>query len=73
MRVDEILDANKLYSLEGDNGVKSLNVVAKELGYDETGLRFGSSLELLLADNMGLVETMIEWIDDNLCDDDDDD
>ena len=53
--------------VEGDSGLIDLNDYAsKELGYRSNVYRYGSPLERMLSDNPGLIETIYDWIKENL-------
>lgn len=54
--VDYFIDANKIYSFEGDRGVKNFEKIVKVMGYD--------NLDKFLSDNSGCLEAMVEWIKD---------
>jgi len=62
--VDEFCDQEQFHSFEGDRGVERLNVIAKVLGYEESGFKYGTSLEQFLSDNPGAIEALVDWIKD---------
>lgn len=64
--MEEYLDAKEFYSFEGERGVNRLEELAEDLGYKGDGFKYGSPIESLLMDNPGCIETIIEWIRDNL-------
>ena len=47
---------------EGDTGVEKLSQIAESLGYAKHGFRYGSPLEVFLADNSGACQALIDWI-----------
>jgi len=49
--------------IEGEQGVEVLNEIAQALGYEKHPWRFGTPLEVFLADNSGAVEAIMNWID----------
>ena len=52
---------------EGDRAVEDLEFFTQhELGYKREVFRFCSPIEKLLSDNSGLIETIHDWIKDNL-------
>lgn len=54
------LDDNKIYSLEGERGLKGLTKVFTEVcGYDD---KFGGVLRNFFADNPGACQAVIDWI-----------
>jgi len=62
--VDEFCAQEKFHSFEGDRGVERLNVIAKVLGYEESGFKYGTALEQFLSDNPGAIEALVDWIKD---------
>ena len=61
----------KYFRGEGEEGVKNLARLAKGLGYEDP-LNFGlfdgacyGDLICLLEDNPGLIEAMLEWLEEN--------
>ena len=64
---------------EGEQATENLAKIARELGYDNGGLEqlqlnngcFLTDLTHLLEDNSELCECMVEWIKDNLVDEQD--
>jgi hypothetical protein len=62
---------SKYFRAEGEEGIKNLARLAKGLGYEDP-LNFGQfdgacygDLICMLEDNSGLVEVMLEWLEDN--------
>lgn len=54
------IDDNKMYCMEGERGVRSMEKVMHEVcGYDSN---FGSVLQNFFADNSGAIEAVIKWI-----------
>ena len=52
--VEEFMDQEGIYTLEGYQGIRSFEKIVKVLGYD--------SLNEFLEDNSSAIETLIEWI-----------
>ena len=53
--------------VEGESAVADLERFADSvLGYARHNYKFGSPVERLIGDNPGLVETMLDWIKQNL-------
>lgn len=50
------------FQIEGEKGIDNLNKLAKVLGYNEDGFKYGSPLENFLKDNPGAVEKILEFI-----------
>lgn len=65
MSLQNFLNENEIFCLEGDRGVESLNKVCRELNYKEDGFRYGSSLENFLKDNSGASRAILDWIEEN--------
>jgi len=67
--VDEWMDQEKLYRVEGRRGVETLCQLAAVLGYKDP-MYFGQitskatigDLICMLEDNSGLIEAMIDWV-----------
>lgn len=59
----------KRLRFEGDAGLENLNIIAKVIGYQGHGFRFGSSLEDFLSDNPGCQQAIIDWIEEQDIDD----
>jgi hypothetical protein len=65
----EYLETKNIGScFEGENGIKKLNTICSDLGYEEERFLYGSPLELFLADNPGCAEVILDWIQKNLSD-----
>ena len=64
--MEEYRDENKIYCLEGDRGLKALNNICQSLGYREQIYRQGSALEEFLRDNSDCCEKIIEWITEQM-------
>jgi len=60
-----ILRNEKIERTDGERGIENLNKLAKMLGYNEDGFKYGSSLERFLQDNQGAVEALVDWIEEN--------
>lgn len=63
-KVDEYLEVNKIVSFDGYQGVKNLSKLVEEFGYDG----YGGVITNFLADNPSAVETLVNWIRLNGCD-----
>ena len=59
--LDQYIDQEELWSLEGERGVRNLKNVLTTIGYDG----YGGVLDNFLADNSGCIDAIIEWIKDN--------
>jgi len=61
--INEWQDENQAHHFEGCTGVRKLEKLCKDLGYDK-GEFFGSEVSLLnfLADNSGAIEALVNWI-----------
>ena len=59
--LDQYMDQEDLWSLEGERGVRNLKNVLTTIGYDG----YGGVLDNFLADNSGCIEAIIEWIKEN--------
>ena len=62
---------SKYFRADGEEGIKNLARLAKGLGYEDP-MNFGQfdgacygDLICLLEDNSGLVEVMLEWLEEN--------
>jgi hypothetical protein len=62
--VEEYIDANRLYSFEGDSGLAKLEKLLGALGYSGHNFRYGSPIESFLSDNSGAVEALVDWVRD---------
>jgi hypothetical protein len=63
--LEDLLDSYiraKGLSFEGTTGVRNLETIAKTLGYNESGFRYGTPIESFLSDNPGAIEAIVEWI-----------
>lgn len=58
---------NKLYNFEGESGLGRFEQVIEAMGYKRDGFRFGDPIQKFLADNPGAITSIIEWIEDNSC------
>lgn len=58
--MQKYIDNNRLYSFDGERGVRNFKQVVTEVcGYEDN---WGGVLENFLADNPGAVQAMMEWI-----------
>lgn len=69
MSLQDFLNENRIFTLEGDRGVEALNRVCKEIGYREDGFRYGSCLENFLKDNSGASQAILDWIEKHYSED----
>jgi hypothetical protein len=53
---------------EGERGVAQLETLVKDLGYTGDNFKYGDPISSFLSDNSGCIEAIIEWIKDNLRD-----
>ena len=66
--IDRYTDFLKMHRFEGETGVRNLEVLVKDLGYKGDCYAYGDPISSFLADNPGCIEAIIEWITDNLTD-----
>lgn len=64
--LDEYMNQKNIFNFEGDSGIEKLNSITKAIGYKEHGFKYGSSLEVFLTDNPSAMETLSQWIADNM-------
>lgn len=64
--LEEYQDQEKIYNFEGNNGLDNLNKICAAIGYRGHGFKYGSSLEEFLADNSGACVAIIEWLSENV-------
>lgn len=69
MSLSDFLNEHKLFSFEGESGVKKLEVVLKEIGYKESGFAYGSAVENFLQDNPGAIQAILDFIEEHYEDD----
>jgi hypothetical protein len=62
----EYCEQNKIWHFEGDSGLRNLNQLTKNMGYGGHGFKYGSSLEEFLSDNPGAQTAIMEWIGENI-------
>lgn len=55
----EYQEQENIYRFEGTSALESLNKIANAIGYRESRFRFGSSLEVMLADNPIVCQAII--------------
>ena len=53
--IDNYIEDNKMWSFEGDSGVRKFTKLVRDVG----GYR---SIEEFLADNSGAIDSMVEWM-----------
>lgn len=58
------MERKNIYRVENTQGLDVLNKLADALGYKPHGFRYGSSLEVMLADNQDLMEKLLAGIND---------
>lgn len=61
----DYLEDNKMFNFEGSGGLRNLTKICQELGYKESGFKFGSPIEEFLSDNPGAIEAILEFIEEN--------
>lgn len=66
--MEAYLESKGFHQFEGESGVQRLETVAKDLGYKEDGFKYGDPISALLADNPGCIDAIIDWVADNLTD-----
>ena len=64
--LDKYVEENNLYSFEGDSGLARLNKLCCAMGYNESGFKYGTSLESFLSDNPGACNAIFEWIQETI-------
>lgn len=69
MSLSDFLNEHKLFSFEGESGVKKLEVVLNEIGYKESGFAYGSAVENFLQDNPGAIQAILDFIEEHYEDD----
>jgi hypothetical protein len=52
--IDQFIDQEKIYQLEGQRGVSNMERITQALGYD--------NFDEFLSDNSGAIEAIQEWI-----------
>lgn len=55
--IQKYLDTKEFYSFEGERGVTRFETLVNDLGYN--------TIEEFLADNPGVLDTIIDWIADH--------
>lgn len=58
--LDQYINENKMYCMEGVRGVNSFDKLVRALGYTDSFA--ASTIHAFLEDNSGCFEAMIEWI-----------
>lgn len=59
----EFIDQERIYRFEGSSGMENLNKVAHACGYRKD--QFGSEFDNFLSDNPGVMEAIVNWVNDN--------
>ena len=65
--IENFCDENQLYSFEGDSGLGRFEKLLTAIGYRPHGFKYGSLIEVFLADNPGAIEAIIEWMGERRC------
>jgi len=60
--LEEFCDKKRLYCFEGDRGIEKFEQIVSQLGYEPNGFKYGSLVEVFLADNPGAIQALVEWI-----------
>lgn len=60
--VQNFMDNERLYCLEGNQGLEALNKLTETLGYTNEQYHQGSALENFLRDNSGACQALVNWI-----------
>ena len=63
--VDKWRNQNKVWSLEGDSGLKKLEELFKVVGYGHQ-FRFGDPIQHFLSDCSGACEALVEYFADEI-------
>jgi len=58
--------ANRSWGFEGDSGIERLNKLANVFGYKENGFRFGEPILQFIADNPGVAEHILKYIEERM-------
>lgn len=64
--LEAYLEAKGFNQFEGERGVQRLEELVKDLGYKEDGFKYGDPISSFLIDNPGCIDEIIDWIGDNL-------
>ena len=64
--MEAYLESKGFHQFEGERGVQRLEEVVTDLGYKEDGFKYGDPISSFLADNPGCIDAIIDWIIDNL-------
>ena len=62
--IDEWMEQSQIRSMEGCSGVKNLEKLCGEIGYNKGAFLSASPIFNFLADNSGAIEAIIEFIRD---------
>lgn len=58
--LQQYMDENKMFCMEGQRGVRYLDKIVRSVGYDD---QFSTSaIHAFLEDNSGCIEAIVEWI-----------
>jgi len=60
--VEEYMEVNHMWHMEGESGLEKLEKFLKALGYKGNGFRWGTPIESFLCDNSGAIEAVINWV-----------
>lgn len=63
---DKYLDDNRMYFFEGTNGVRKLDDLCANLGYTRGQFIGANPIMNFLADNLGAMEAVVEFIRDQI-------
>ena len=65
-KIDAYIDHNRMYHFEGCSGVKNLEKLLRDMGYDRGGQFLGDwPIHNFLSDNPGAIQALIEFIQEN--------
>ena len=59
--LEQFMQQERMFSMEGERGVEQLERIVEVLGYG-TGFMRGRALEHFLSDNSGAIEAVVEFI-----------
>lgn len=62
--VDQFMDQENIYRMEGEQGIENISRLLEGMGYFEHSFKYGSVLEVFLADNPGALQALVDWISD---------
>lgn len=61
-KLERYIDANHMYSFEGQRGVRHLEKMLREVGGYGTGIMVNRTIEDFLEDNSGAIQAIVEWM-----------